>query len=90
MMFPSTNKQQKHIYIKNNDTYPFFIACYQTCLTDNGSCCNFVTRLTIQSISLEYNGTTVSCIEDLHDEELHWQENATLSKQSCVAVQLYI
>ena len=80
VIFPPTKRH----YIYYNDTYPFFIAKYQTCLTDNGSCCNFLSRLTIQNVSLEYNATTINCIQYLKDEEINREKNATLSKQNCI------
>ena len=87
MIFQSSNnKHQKNISILYNTTYPFFIAYYQICLTDVGSCCNFISRLTIDYVSLHYNNTTVSCIEHLYIHDICLQKNATLSKQSCTAI----
>ena len=80
VIFPIT-RQPKIIYIDDNDTCPFFIALYQTCLTDNGSCCNFISRLTIQNVTLEYSKITVSCNEHLDgNKSSNDQEFATLSK----------
>ena len=84
VIFPTT-KRHKNINIYYNDTYyQFFIAKYQTCLTNNGSCCNFLSKLTIQNVSLEYNATTISCIQYLKDEEINREKNATLSKQNFI------
>ena len=90
VIFP-TAKQHKTIFIFNNYTYQFFIALYQTCLTDNGSCCNFLSRLTIQNVPLEYNETTISCIEYLHkhgEEPITNEKNAMLSKQNCMYIKI--
>ena len=79
VIFPIT-RQQRIVYIDDNDTNPFFIALYQTCLTDNGSCCNFISRLTIQYVTLEYSKIKVSCNEYLDgNKSSNHQEFATLS-----------
>ena len=78
VIFPIT-RQPRIIYIDDNDTCPFFIALYQTCLTDNESCCNFISRLTIQNVT--YSKITVSCNEHLDgNKSSNDQGFATLSK----------
>ena len=74
-------KREKYVF--NNYTYPqFFTAIYPSCSTDNGSC-NFVSQLIIQNVSLEYNDTTLKCIENLDGRKKSYcEKNAKLSKQN--------
>lgn len=80
VMFPSTeHKGNKSVFYNDSD---YQIAHYQACLTDNGSCCSFVSKLIILNATLELNDTTISCIEFLdRNKTLHLQKDAKLSKQ---------
>ena len=62
-------------YVTDNCTDPYYIAVYQTCLTGDGSCCNFTKQLTIQNIPLSLNSDTLTCVESLrtagHEPAVH-------------------
>ena len=47
--------------ITDNSTYPYQISVYQTCLSDDGSCCKFVDRLNFKT-STEMNDANLACI----------------------------
>ena len=70
-------------YVIDNSTDPYRIAVYQTCLTSDGSCCNFTNQLTIQNIPLSLNGDTLTCVESLrtagHEPAVH-TSGTTISK----------
>jgi len=48
-------------YITDNSTDPYRIAIYQTCLSKDGSCCNFTNQLNILKVSLELNNVDLTC-----------------------------
>ena len=49
------------IYIMDNFTDHYHIAVYQTCLSKDGSCCNFTNQLNIQNVSSELNDAELTC-----------------------------
>ena len=51
----------KPLYIMNNSTDSYHIAVYQTCLSEDGSCCNFTNKLYIQDVQLEFNKAHLEC-----------------------------
>jgi len=51
--------------ITDNSTYPYHLAYFQTCSSDDGSCCEFANRLLISKASLEINGANFVCIVDI-------------------------
>ena len=77
--------EQKHnkSYIADNSTDPYRIAVYQTCLTSDGSCCNFTNQLTIQNVPLSLNDNELTCVESLrttgHEPAVH-TNHTTISK----------
>ena len=48
-------------YIMDNSTDPYRIAVYQTCLSKDGSCCNFTNQLNIKKVPSELNGVDLTC-----------------------------
>ena len=55
----------------------------QTCLTSDGSCCNFTNQLTILSVPLSLDGSELTCVESLNtagSEPLIHKSNTTISK----------
>ena len=48
-------------YVTDNSTDLYRIAVYQTCLSEDGSCCNFTNQLNIKRVPLELNGAGLSC-----------------------------
>jgi len=78
--FSSTEYPKIETIFYNTSYDNIYITHYQTCSTNNESCCSFVSRLIFPNISLELNGSTVSCVEYLdvgHGKKC--QKNATLS-----------
>ena len=47
--------------IIDNSTHPYQISVFQTCLSDDGSCCKFVDQLTFKASS-EMNDANLACI----------------------------
>ncbi|XP_065884426.1 hemicentin-1-like isoform X2 [Dysidea avara] len=60
-MIGSHDQQTKPTYIMDNSTNPYRIAVYQTCLSKDGSCCNFTNQLNIEKVPLELNGVDLTC-----------------------------
>ncbi|XP_065884527.1 uncharacterized protein [Dysidea avara] len=54
-------------YIMDNSTDPYRIAVYQTCLSEDGSCCNFTNQLDIVKVPLELHNTILTCGEVLDE-----------------------
>ena len=54
-------------YIMDNSTDPYRIAVYQTCLSEDGSCCNFTNQLNIVKVSLGLHNTVLTCGEVLDE-----------------------
>jgi len=48
-------------YVTDNYTNPYRIAVYQTCLSKDGSCCNFTNELSIMKVPLGLNGADLTC-----------------------------
>ncbi|XP_065884169.1 uncharacterized protein [Dysidea avara] len=66
-MIGSHDQQTQDMYIMDNSTDPYRIAVYQTCLNEDGSCCNFTNKLTIPKVPLELNGVHLECGEVLDE-----------------------
>ena len=60
-MIGSHGQHTEPTYIMDNSTDPYRIAVYQTCLSEDGSCCNFTNQLNIKSVPLELNGADLTC-----------------------------
>ena len=61
----------------NSTRYPnFLVAYYQL----TGYSCKYVTKLTIKSAPLDYNGTIVGCME--YTVISRWEKNGSLSKEN--------
>ena len=56
--------------ITDNSTNPYRIAVYQTCLSEDGSCCKFVNQLTILDTSSEMNDTSLTCIAAIDEHQV--------------------
>ena len=54
-------QQSEPTYIMDNSTDPYHIAVYQTCLSRDGSCCNFTNELSIMKVPLGLNGVDLTC-----------------------------
>ena len=74
----SHNQHTEPTYIMDNSTDPYRIAVYQTCLSKDGSCCNFTNQLSIKKISLGLHNTVLTCGEVL--DEVTNAHSASLSK----------
>ena len=61
------DQQRESIYITDNSTELYRIAVYQTCLSENGSCCNFTNQLIIQNVPLELHNVSLTCGEVLDE-----------------------
>ena len=72
------------MYIFNNSSDLYRIALYQTCLTSDGSCCNFVSQLIILNASLSLSDASLTCTEGLSvagkDEPVEHSSNTTIGK----------
>ena len=68
----------KPTYILDNSTNHYQIAVYQTCLSEDGSCCNFTNQLNIKNVPLQLHNTTLTCGEVLDD--VSSSHPSTLSK----------
>lgn len=82
-MIRSRDQHTKPTYIQDNSTDKYQIAVYQTCLSDNGSCCNFTNNLSIQNIPLELNDNDMTCgvvFDDDGTTNSH-SHTATIGKQ---------
>ena len=77
-MIRSHDQHSKPTYVTNNSTKQYHIAVYQTCLSDNGSCCNFTNQLYVQNASLELNGAELECAEII--DEVIYSHSAKFSK----------
>ena len=77
-MIKSHDPHSKPTYITDNSTDQYQIAVYQTCLTENGSCCNFTNQLYVQKASLGLNGAEVMCAEII--DEVISSHSAKFSK----------
>ena len=81
-------------YVIDNSTDPYRMAVYQTCLTDDGSCCNFTNQLTIQNIPLSLNGDTLTCVESLrtagHEPAVHTSHTIISKLIYIFSTQLYV
>ena len=53
------------MYIYDNSSHLYCVALYQTCLTSDGSCCNFVSQLIILNASLSLSDASLTCTEGL-------------------------
>ena len=62
---PPPEQKLNESYICGNSTDPYRIAVYQTCLTSDGSCCNFTNKLIIQTVPLSLNNYKLTCSEKL-------------------------
>ena len=60
-MIGSHAQHTEPTYIMDNSTDPYRIAVYQTCLSKDGSCCNFANQLNIEKVPLELNGVDLTC-----------------------------
>ncbi|XP_065885439.1 hemicentin-1-like isoform X2 [Dysidea avara] len=74
------------LIIQKNNTKSYRIAIYQTCLTTNFSCCEFVSKLTIYDTSVDLDGAEVQCYEFLQstsdaDEKTSAHSSLTVYKQ---------
>ena len=65
-------------YITDNSTDPYRIVVYQTCLSEDGSCCNFTNQLSIQKVPLRLSGADLKCAEII--DELTYSHTAKISK----------
>jgi len=72
------DQHSKPTYVTDNYTDPYRIAVYQTCLSKDGSCCNFTNQLIIQKVSLELHNAKLTCGEVL-DEDVNTNA-ASMSK----------
>jgi len=77
----SYGQHSEPTYITDNSTDPYNIAIYQTCLSEDGSCCNFTVQLSISHISLDLDGADLTCGVTLDGVHSH---AAKLSKYVCV------
>ena len=60
---PRSGQNLHESYITDNSTDPYRIAVFQTCLTSDGSCCNFTNELIILNISLSLDKNKLNCVE---------------------------
>ena len=60
-MIGPNDKHSGATYITDNSSDPYRIAVYQTCLSEDGSCCNFTNQLDIMKVPLELNGVDLTC-----------------------------
>jgi len=72
------DQETKPTYIMDNSTDLYRIAVYQTCLSKDGSCCNFTNQLNIQKVSLRLNNAELQCTEII--DEFVYSHTAKLSK----------
>ena len=91
-VIPPPEQKHNESYISDNSTDPYLIALYQTCLTSDGSCCNFTNKLIIENIPLTLNNNDLSCVESLrtpgHEPAVH-NSDTTISKLITDPVQVH-
>ena len=72
------------MYIFDNSSNLYCIALYQTCLTGDGSCCNFVSQLIILNASLSLSYASLTCTEGLSvagkDKSPEYSSSTTIGK----------
>jgi len=73
-------KWTKHI--TDNSTYPYHIAYFQTCLTDDGLCCKFANQLLISKVSSDVNGANFACVVAI--DGIKSSSLSTLCESICV------
>jgi len=85
-MIGTHNDWTPSMYIMDNSTDPYRIAVYQTCLSEDGSCCNFTDKLYIQRVPLELNGVDLECGVVL--DETTYSHPVKISKYSetCICI----
>ena len=66
-MIGSHDQHTEPTYIMDNSTDPYRIAVYQTCLSEDGSCCNFTNQVNINRVPLKLNGVDLTCEVVLDD-----------------------
>ena len=91
-VIPPPEQKHNESYIADNSTDPYRIAVYQTCLTRDGSCCNFTNKLIIENIPLTLNNNDLSCVESLrtpgHEPAVNTSDT-TISKLNIDPVQVH-
>ena len=73
----------KPLYIMNNSTDSYHIAVYQTCLSEDGSCCNFTNKLIIEDVPLQLHNVSVTCGEILDEDP---STHASFLSKFCVVL----
>ena len=90
---PDQKFNVSQITVTDNSTDPYYIAVYQTCLTRDGSCCNFTNQLIIENIPLSLNNHMLTCMESLiivhHEEPVVYTNSTTISKLIDIAGYIY-
>ena len=90
---PPAQQHDGPLYVYDNSTDPYLIAVYQTCLTSNASCCNFINQLTIRNASLSLNNAKLTCTEGLsiagNDKPVEYTSSTTIGKFT-LRIQLHI
>ncbi|XP_065884414.1 hemicentin-1-like isoform X2 [Dysidea avara] len=76
-MIGSHGQHTEPTYIMDNSTDPYRIAVYQTCLSEDGSCCNFTNQLNILKVPLGLNGVELKCAEII--DELVYSHSAKIA-----------
>jgi len=61
------DQRREPTYITDNSTDPYRIAVYQTCLSEDGCCCNFTNQLIIKNVPLELHNVSLTCGEVLDE-----------------------
>jgi len=74
-------REQQFKRITDNSTRPYHLAYFQTCLSDDGSCCKFVDRL-IFEVSSEMNNANFACVAAIEGKPT--SSNNNLSKSISV------
>ena len=77
------DEHAKPTYITENSTDQYYIAVYQTCLSEDGSCCNFTNKLIIEDVPLQLHNVSVTCGEILDEDP---STHASFLSKFCVVL----
>ena len=72
----------KPTYITDNSTDPYHISIYQTCLSKDGSCCNFTNQLYISKVPWYFDDVYLTC--GVVIDEVSYSHPTKLSKYFCI------
>jgi len=76
--------------ITDNSTYPYRLAYFQTCLSDDGSCCKFVDQLTFTVSSKMIGDVNLACIAAIDKNTTSSYSNISESGKNMIKLLLML